>query len=200
MSGSLSKDEITQERRALARRRRASLLLVVPLIAFIFFAFVAPITTMLYRSVYSPDVAELIPDTLAELAEWDGEGLPSEATRVAMARELRNLGQERRAGVLAAAVNRAYPGASSLINSTARRMRNADDNELNLTGAALLEKADKRWSRTDLWRAIDEVGAVYTANNYLTALDLERTTSGEIQQRESARIYLQLYSKTLGMA
>jgi len=200
MSGSLSKDEITQERRALARRRRASLLLVVPLIAFIFFAFVAPITTMLYRSVYSPDVAELIPDTLAELAEWDGEGLPSEATRVAMARELRNLGQERRAGVLAATVNRAYPGASSLINSTARRMRNADDNELNLTGAALLEKADKRWSRTDLWRAIDEVGAVYTANNYLTALDLERTTSGEIQQRESARIYLQLYGKTLGMA
>src|SRR5690554_7064515 len=37
-------------------------------------------------------------------------------------------------------------------------------------------------------------------NHYLTALDLERNAAGEIQQRESARIYLQLYGKTLGMA
>lgn len=200
MSGSLSKAEIQQERKALARRRRASLLLVAPLIAFIFFAFVAPITTMLYRSIYSPDVAELIPDTLAELSEWRGDGIPSEATRGAMAAELRTLAQERRAGVLAAAVNRAYPGASSLINATARKMRSVSDADLQARGAALLDQSDRRWLDTELWRAIDDVGSVYTANHYLTALDLERNAAGEIQQRESARIYLQLYSKTLGMA
>ncbi len=199
MSGSLSNKEISQERKALARRRRASLFLVAPLLAFIFFSFVAPIASMLYRSVYNPAVVELIPETLAELSEWDGDGLPSDATRSAMARELRGLAQERRAGVLAAAVNRAYPGASSLINSTARKMRNLKDEELR-NGAALLDAADKRWTQTELWRAIDEVGAVYTDNHYLTALDLERNAAGEIQQRESARIYLQLYGKTLGMA
>jgi len=169
------------------------------LLAFIFFAFVAPIASMLYRSVYNPAVVELIPDTLEQLASWDGRGLPSDETRAAMARELRTLAQERRAGVLAAAVNRAYPGASSLINSTARKMRSLSDDDLR-SGAQLLDKADTRWTRTELWRAIDEVGAVYTANHYLTALDLERTAEGEIQPRESARIYLQLYGKTLGMA
>src|SRR5690606_12919962 len=156
--------------------------------------------SMLYRSIYSPDVAELIPDTLAELSEWRGDGIPSEATRGAMAAELRTLAQERRAGVLAAAVNRAYPGASSLINATARKMRSVSDADLQARGAALLDQSDRRWLDTELWRAIDDVGSVYTANHYLTALDLERNAAGEIQQRESARIYLQLYSKTLGMA
>lgn len=199
MSGSLSNKEISQERQVLARRRRASLFLVAPLLVFIFFSFVAPIASMLYRSVYNPAVVELIPETLAELSQWDGDGLPSDATRAAMARELRALAQERRAGVLAAAVNRAYPGASSLINSTARKMRNLKDEELR-NGAAALEAADKRWTQSALWRAIDEVGAVYTDTHYLTALDLQRNAAGEIQRRESARIYLQLYGKTLGMA
>lgn len=200
MSGSLSNKEIAQERKALARRRRAGLLLVAPLIAFIFFAFVAPISSMLYRSVYNPDVVELIPETLEHLSEWDGEGLPSDATRIAMARELRGLAQQRRSGVLAAAVNRAHPGASSLINATARKLRNARDADLEKAGAGALAQADKRWDQTALWRAIDEVGAVYTINHFLTALDLERNRSGEIQARESARIYLQLYGRTLGMA
>jgi len=195
----LTPAEVQAERRELQRRRRTALLLVTPLLAFVLLAFVAPIASMLYRSVYNPAVVELIPETLAELSEWDGDGLPSDATRSAMARELRGLAQERRAGVLAAAVNRAYPGASSLINSTARKMRNLKDEELR-NGAALLDAADKRWTQTELWRAIDEVGAVYTDNHYLTALDLERNAAGEIQQRESARIYLQLYGKTLGMA
>jgi len=62
---------------------------------------------MLYRSVYNPDVAELIPDTLELLNEWDKEGIPSDATRATLARELGFLARERRAGVLAAAVNRA---------------------------------------------------------------------------------------------
>ncbi|HLU78356.1 MAG TPA: ABC transporter permease [Burkholderiaceae bacterium] len=199
MSGSLSSKEILQERKALARRRRVSFLLVAPLLAFIFFAFVAPIASMMYRSVYNPDVVELIPQTLEQLSSWDGRGLPSDETRAAMARELRTLAEERRAGVLAAAVNRAYPGASSLINATARKMRGLSDDALK-DGAQLLDKADRRWTQVELWRAIDEVGAAYTANHYLTALDLERNAEGEIQPRESARIYLQLYGKTLGMA
>lgn len=200
MSGYLSSKEVAQERKALARRRRASLLLVLPLLAFVFFAFVAPISTMLYRSVYNPAVVELIPETLQALSKWDGDDLPSDTTRVTMARELRSLAEERRAGVLAAAVNRAYPGASSLINATARKMRSVTDDALQSEGAALLDQADKRWTQIAVWRSIVEVGAVHTVNNYLTAMDLERNAAGEIHQRESARIYLQLYGRTLGMA
>lgn len=199
MSGSLSNKELDEERKALAHRRRVALLLVAPLLAFIFFAFVAPIASMLYRSVYNPAVVELIPDTLQELSAWDGDGPPSDLTRAIMARELRTLAQERRAGVLAAAVNREYPGASSLINATARKMRGLSDDDLR-NGSQFLDQADERWMDPDIWRAIDKVGSVYTINHFLTALDLERNSQGDIQPRESARIYLQLYGKTLGMA
>src|SRR3546814_14984379 len=65
---------------------------------------------------------------------------------------------------------------------------------------ALLTEADPRWAKPELWRAIREVGQVYTDTYYLTALDLERNAQNEIQQRESARIYRQLYTKTLSIA
>src|SRR3546814_10591773 len=65
---------------------------------------------------------------------------------------------------------------------------------------ALLTEADPRWAKPELWRAIREVGQVYTDTYYLTALDLERNAQNEIQPRESARIYIQLYTKTLSIA
>src|SRR5690554_2964670 len=196
----LSTHEIHQELKALRRRRVLALALVAPLLLFIFFSFVAPIASMLYRSVYSPDVVELIPDTVAALASWEQNAQPGPDVLTAMATELNQLATERKAGVLAAAVNRAWPGASSLINATARKMRKHDNTTLRETGAQLLIDADSRWEQIGLWRAIHQVGRVYTDTHYLTALDLERNTNNEIQSRESARIYIQLYSKTLILA
>ncbi|MGB6105808.1 MAG: ABC transporter permease [Pusillimonas sp.] len=196
----LSADEIRVEAMALRRRKRASLLLVVPLLAFIFFAFVAPIATMLYRSVYNPTLVELIPETMGELSAWKDTELPEPIVFSTLATELKQLAETRRAGVLAAAINRAYPGASSLVNATARKFRSVPGDTLANDGATLLKEADPRWSQPALWRAIREVGQVYTDGYYLTALDLERNAQNEIQQRESARIYIQLYSKTLSIA
>jgi putative spermidine/putrescine transport system permease protein len=196
----LSPGEIRTEKKELQRRRRNALLLAVPLLLFIFFSFVAPITSMLYRSVYNPTLVELIPETIDSLSAWQGTDKPDDATLRTFAAELQQLAQERRSGSLAAAVNRAYPGASSLINSTARKLRNAQANDIQNNGHTLLLQADKRWQENQLWLAINRLGAPYSIDNFLTALDLERDANGEIQQRESARIYLELYGKTLGMA
>lgn len=196
----LTPDEMRHERRQLRARRRASLLLVVPLLAFIVFAFVAPIATMLYRSVYNPTIVELIPETLTQLSEWDGSNIPSPATLSIMAVELKQLARDRKAGVLAAAINRAYPGASSMVNATGRKLRNIDNAELAQRGPELLGQADPRWLQPELWRSIRSVGHVYTDAYYLTALDLDRNATGDITWRESTRIYLHLYGKTLGMA
>lgn len=196
----LSDSEVRAERNELRRRKRRSLLLVAPLLAFIVFAFVAPIATMLYRSVYNPTLVELIPQTITALADWKGTEPPEDAVLTSMAQELKGLAEKREAGILAAAINRAYPGASSLINSSARKIRSVDDKELLSSGAAKLRAADPRWGQPELWRSIKEVGHVYTDTYYLTALDLERNAQGDIHVRESARIYLQLYGKTLGIA
>ena len=51
--------------RDVRRRKLQAFLFVTPLLVFIIFAFVAPIATMLYRSVHNPTVANLVPETLA---------------------------------------------------------------------------------------------------------------------------------------
>lgn len=196
----LNDHEIGQELKALRRRRLVALGLVAPLLLFIFFSFVAPIASMLYRSVYNPDIIELIPDTMAALSSWDQDTPPDTDVLTAMAIELNQLANERKAGVLAAAVNRAWPGASSLINASARKLRSHDIATLRETGPQLLLDTDARWRQTEFWQAIHRVGRVYTDTHYLTALDLERTPDNQIQSRASARIYIQLYSKTLGLA
>lgn len=196
----LSLDEVHQERKLLRQRRIMALALVAPLLLFIFFSFVAPIASMLYRSVYNPDVVELIPETVATLSSWDQQDPPGDDILTAMAVELSKLASERRAGVLAAAVNRGWPGASSLINSSARKLRSQDEATLRASGAQLLREADPRWEQLELWRSINRVGRAYTDSHFLTALDLERTADNKIQQRESARIYIQLYVKTLMLA
>lgn len=196
----LSPAERRQERKSLRQRKLIAFALVSPLLAFIFFSFVAPIATMLYRSVYNPDIALLIPRTTASLQSWDRHSEPSTEMLNILALELAELARTRKAGVLAAAVNRSWPGASSLVNASARRLRNQDASVLAQSGGEQLLALDARWRQPDLWRAIRQVGLVYTDTYYLTALDLERTPDDRIQARSSARIYLQLYGKTLGLA
>ena len=60
------------------RKRLLALAFVLPLLLFILLSFVVPIGSMLWRSLYHPAVAEMIPHTLVELRQWDGQGLPGE--------------------------------------------------------------------------------------------------------------------------
>lgn len=196
----LSRDERRTAAVGRRRRERRALLLVMPLLVFLAFAFLAPIGSMLYRSAYNPTVGNLIPNTLEALSDWDGESDPPPAVVDAMAAELRGLALSRESGRFAAEINRAYPGASSTINSAARELRRLDDAELAATGASILMDGHDRWSEPAFWRAIRRAGATFTIDYYLTALDLERDADGNIRERQSAQIYRQLYGKTLGMA
>jgi len=197
----LTPDEIEQADRNRRRSKLLAIMFVVPLLLFIFVTFVAPIGTMLYRSFYHPTVSELIPNTLEALDDWSEEGsdLPPTPTLNIFAVELKTLFEERLSGKLAEEINRSYPGASSLIKSTARKVSRADTAELETAGAALLLDSHPKWQQVELWRSIKKAGSVFTADYYLTALDLERDPSGEIVQR-GTRIYLDLYWKSLKIA
>ena len=140
----LTQDQARLARRELWRKKWGALALVAPLLVFLFFAFVAPIASMLYRGVHNPVVAELIPDTLQALHGWDGEGRPDDATLARMAMDLKRLAKERTSGKLAEEVNRHLPGASSLIKSSARKLRRASDAELAVDAAALLLAANPK--------------------------------------------------------
>ncbi|MCP5113354.1 MAG: ABC transporter permease, partial [bacterium] len=107
---------------------------------------------------------------------------------------------DRTAGKLGEVLNRALPGTSSLVKSTARRLGRVEDSELADNGAALLLDINEKWAAPELWATVRQVGQVHTVTNFLTALDLERTADGSIRTRESAQIYVALYTKTLRIA
>lgn len=186
--------------RELRQRKRRAFLFVLPILAFLLFTFVAPIATMLFRSVHHPIVAELIPETLQTLDGWNATERPEDATLTQMAVDLKQLATDRTAGKLGQEINRILPGFSSIINSTARKLRRTQDADLKANGAQILLEINDRWGAPETWRAIQSSGDVYTSNYYLTALDLERDAEGSIQKREGAQIYVQLYSKTLWTA
>jgi len=197
----LSNEDRRAARIELRRRKTIALLFVLPLLVFLFFAFVAPIASMLFRSVHQPVVADLIPDTLDLMEDWTGEVLPSSEIMNRFAIDLKRLANDRTSGRLAGEVNRALPGASSVIQSTARRLRNADDADLAQNGAATLLQANKRWGDVDLWQSIQRTGQSYSFNQYLTALDLQQNPiDGSVEVREGPKIYIDLYTKTLRLA
>ena len=114
--------------------------------------------------------------------------------------ELKKLARKRLSGQLAEELNRVRPGLSSIVKSTARKMRRAKDADLRANGPGLLSAANEAWTEKSTWQAISRAGQVYTAANYLTALDLATDESGSIQRRKSAQIYVALYTKTLRIA
>ena len=195
----LSTLDTAQVRRQLRRRKLTAFFLVAPLLLFLLLAFVAPIGMMLVQSFYHPDVADLAPDTLESLSRWDGKALPPAEVQARMAADLKRLAAERRSGKLAEEVNRVLPGSSSVIKSTARKLRRVEDAELAARAPALLAQASAAWEKPDIWRAIAEAGELYTPRYFLTSLDLEMGESG-IQQREGAQLYVDLYLKTLKLA
>ena len=68
--------------------RTGAMLLALPLTLFIIVTFVAPLGSMFLRSLYDPLVADIMPETIAALGEWDRTGLPSEQVYALTAREL----------------------------------------------------------------------------------------------------------------
>ncbi|WFS18334.1 ABC transporter permease [Pseudomonas sp. 905_Psudmo1] len=198
---SLTTSEAGQAASARRKKRLAAFLFVVPLLLFIIVTFVAPIGSMLWRSVYHPTVAELIPLTLAELERWDDhKQLPDDRTLSVFVSELHALDKQRLSGKLSEEFNRAFTGMSSVVKSTARRIGRMDAEALSSQGVETLLESHRNWSRPELWYAIERAGKVYTYDYYLTALDLELHPDEGIQVRQDTQIYLQLYSKTLNMA
>ena len=197
---SLSTTEASQAASGRRKKRLTAFLFVVPLLVFILLTFVAPIASMLWRSVHHPTVAELIPLTLSELQRWEGTALPDQQTLDVFARELHGLAKERLSGKLAEEFNRAQAGMSSVVKSSARKVARLTPEQLESQGAQILLDSHRNWSKPEVWTAIQRAGQRYTYDYYLTALDLELNAEHDIQVREDTQIYLQLYSKTLTMA
>ncbi len=176
------------------RARLRALALVAPLLIFIGVTFVAPLATMLMRSVHDPVVADALPETLALLEAWDGEGIPPEPVYATAARELERAAAERTLGQVAGRINRVQGGLRSVITSTGRELSDIEQGPWREAMAAV----DPAWADPSTWHAIRTTGERFTSRHYLNAVDLQRLPDGSVaSQPEERRIYLRLFWRTL---
>ena len=179
------------------RARLRAALLVLPLAAFIAGAFLAPVATMLVRSVYDPVVADALPETLAALRTWDGDGAPHEAVYAAAARELLRAREDRTLGRVASRVNRVQSGLRSVLVRSVRRLREVDTGPWR----AALIAIDADWGESRTWHAIRTAGDRFTVRHYLNAVDLQRLPDGSVApQPPDRRIYVPLLGRTFAVS
>ena len=168
--------------------------LVLPLLAFIGLTFLAPLATMLVRSVYDPVVSDALPGTLGLLSQWDGQDTPGEPVYEAAARELVTARGERTLGQVASRVNRVQGGLRSVMTRSARKLQKVREGPWR---EAMIQ-ADDAWGEVRTWHAIRSAGERFTARHYLNAVDLQRLADGSVApQPEERRIYLSLLWRTL---
>ena len=183
------------------RSRLRALGLIAPLLFFVGVTFIAPLVTMLVRSVHDPVVADAFPETLALLQGWDGEGLPAEAVYEAAARELNRANEERTTGQVAGRVNRVQGGLRSVFTSTARELRDSAPDPAaaaETSWRGTMTALDSAWADPATWHALRTSGERFTSRHYLNAVDMERLPDGTIaRQPEERRIYLRLFGRTL---
>lgn len=170
---------------ALVRRARragngqtiSAALLVAPLLLFVLIAFAAPIGAMLMRGVTDPEVAPVLPRTLAALQGWNGTSLPDDAAFAALVDDLR---AGRAAGTLpiaAGRLNHDTAGLRTTLVASARRL--AAPFEGPAREAVL--RADAAWGNVETWGAIARARGPTTDFFLLAALDLKRDATGTIR-------------------
>ena len=187
-------------KKALAASQRklklTALLMVAPLLAFIFVTFLMPIAEMLFRSVDNSIVPETLPRTVIEIQRRnpETEPLPDEATFAALHADLTEAVKERAHTRVGQRLNYEHSGMSSLFRSSGRKIK-------KITSPPYKEamiKQDKRWGQADKWNTIKNFSGSWTLGYFVSAFDGRINETGEIVLRDKdERIYMPLMLSTI---
>ncbi|MGF6385137.1 ABC transporter permease [Paraburkholderia atlantica] len=161
-----------------ARRKAAmrALLLALPLLIFLLVTFVAPIASLLARSVRNPEVRTGMPQLSAALAGWDGAGLPGEPAFAALAHDLKGASESGQLGNIARRMNFYQPEFRSLLFKTARATRS----ETPAQWKPALIDLDERWNTPETWRLLKRASISPTPDYLLNAVDAQVAPDGSV--------------------
>jgi putative spermidine/putrescine transport system permease protein len=183
-------------RGAAAAARMRALLLVLPLLGFVVFAFLVPLGEMLFRSVDNTAPCQVVPETCAGLERWDGTGLPGEAVYAGFARELAAGFRARTIDRVGMQLNYEATGMLSLVRSTARRAGGIESGPYQ----AALVAINAAWGEHNTWATMKHALVPYTLNNFLHAVDHRKDAEGAIVwEPEEQRIYLTIFARTFAI-
>ena len=187
--------------RSLRQQKIRALLLIAPLLIFIFVAFIMPIVSMLSRSVENDLVSKTLPQTVQALQSWDalsGE-LPSENVYAAFALDIQNAAKAKVHTKVGLRLNYEKSGIASLFKKTARKAKKWDIQNDGPFKDKLI-KVHKGWGEIEVWKTLKTHSPRYTSGYFLNAIDMRKTAEGADFQPEDKTILIKLFQRTLIMS
>ena len=187
--------------RSLRQQKIRALLLIAPLLIFIFVAFIMPIVSMLSRSVENDLVSQTLPQTVQALQSWDalsGE-LPSEPVYAAFASDIQNAAKAKVHTKVGLRLNYEKSGIASLFKKTARKAKKWDIQNDGPFKEKLI-KVHKGWGEVEVWKTLKTHSPRYTSGYFLNAIDMRKTAEGADFQPEDKTILIKLFQRTLIMS
>ena len=187
--------------RSLRQQKIRALLLIAPLLIFIFVAFIMPIVSMLSRSVENDLVSQTLPQTVQALQSWDalsGE-LPSESVYAAFALDIQNAAKAKVHTKVGLRLNYEKSGIASLFKKTARKAKKWDIQNDGPFKDKLI-KVHKGWGEVEVWQTLKTHSPRYTSGYFLNAIDMRKTAEGADFQPEDKTILIKLFQRTLIMS
>lgn len=177
--------------------RRRTWLLVTPLLLFILVSFVAPIASILIKSVANPEMREGLPNLSRALSRWDGASLPDESVFVTLTSDLRQARADGQIATVAKRLSYEDPAYRSLIMRT---LRVASDGQ-SVTRAALIQVLPQ-WGDITVWRSIARASRPFTLYYVLAAFDFKTDVqTGHITHLPQGQaLYVDVLLRTLLMA
>ena len=186
---------------ALKRQKIRALLLISPLLIFVLITFLFPIGSMLFRSVENNIVVEILPETVAALATWDGKSgeLPNESVYAAFAGDIQRAAKNKSHTRVGLRLNYEKSGSASLFKKTARKAKKWDL-EVDAPFKEKLIAVHKSWGEVEIWQTLKTHSSIYTAGYFLNAVDMRKTLNGPEFQPENRQILIKLFQRTLIMS
>ena len=187
--------------RSLRQQKIRALLLIAPLLIFIFVAFIMPIVSMLSRSVENDLVSQTLPQTVQALQSWDalsGE-LPSEPVYAAFALDIQNAAKAKVHTKVGLRLNYEKSGIASLFKKTARKAKKWDIQNDGPFKDKLI-KVHKGWGEVEVWQTLKTHSPRYTSGYFLNAIHMRKTAEGANFQPEDKTILIKLFQRTLIMS
>ena len=181
-------------KKAERKNKIRALLLVSPLLLFIFFTFIVPIGSMLTRSTDDSYINSVFPKTFKVYQKWDRQGLPPEEVYAAMFIEIKKAsGFE--IGKASTRMNYAKSGWKSMIKKSKRKFKKIGEDEGPFKDKMI--EVDKKWGDAEFWLALGVMVDPKTYEYYLNSVDKKYDSEKNIiDQPENRQIYVKTWVKT----
>jgi len=184
-------------RRSQRKLKLWAFLLVAPLLIFILVSFIIPVVNMTMRGVENPQVANIMPNVVETLENWQGTELPDEAVYAALVTDLTMGRKNKNIGKVATRLNYERSGMRRVITGSARKAAKLKEGPYKKK----MIKINKAWGDIGVWSLIKRESGTFTSSYLISSVDRKTNDAGEVVAKvESKQIYVNLFGKTLLMS